>query len=257
MRAVLTITSMAATRPPTFRGMSRWLTTPRRTPARISRTIICFWGGKNSTSRPIVSAASSVCSVEKTRWPDSAACSAVCVVSSSRSSPMRMTSGSWRRTRRSACLKDSVSRPTSRWFDDRGPVVVDELDRVLDRDDVLLAVAVDPVEHRRERRRLPRTGRARDENESAMLLGQAGRRPLAGRGARSVGISLGTKRKANEMAPRWRNPLTRKRPIPSARYEVSRSPDSRKSSRLAGERSVTSRRTVSRSESVSSRCSSG
>jgi hypothetical protein len=45
MRAVLTITSMAATRPPSLRGRRRWLTTPRKTPARISRTIICFWGG--------------------------------------------------------------------------------------------------------------------------------------------------------------------------------------------------------------------
>jgi len=46
-------------------------------------------------------------------------------------------------------------------------VGVEELDRVLDRDDVEGLLAVDLVDHRRERRRLPRTGRARDEDEAA------------------------------------------------------------------------------------------
>ena len=66
--------------------------------------------------RLIVSAASAVCSVESTRWPVSAADSAVATVSSSRISPMRITSGSWRSTRLRARLKDSVSDPTSRWL---------------------------------------------------------------------------------------------------------------------------------------------
>ena len=66
--------------------------------------------------RLTVSAASTVWTVESTRWPVSAALSAVWTVSSSRISPMRMTSGSWRRTRRSARLNDSVSWPTSRWL---------------------------------------------------------------------------------------------------------------------------------------------
>ncbi len=66
--------------------------------------------------RLIASAASAVCSVEKTRWPVSAAESAVATVSSSRISPMRITSGSWRRTRRSARSKDPVSVPISRWL---------------------------------------------------------------------------------------------------------------------------------------------
>ena len=56
--------------------------------------------------------------------------------------------------------------------DDAVAVGVEDLDRVLDRDDVLVARAVDVVEHRRERRRLARAGRARDEHEAAVLLGE-------------------------------------------------------------------------------------
>ena len=51
-----------------------------------------------------------------TRWPVSAAESAVRTVSSSRISPIRITSGSWRRTRRIAWAKLAVSEPTSRWL---------------------------------------------------------------------------------------------------------------------------------------------
>ena len=91
--------------------------------------------------RPIDSAASIVCSVERTRWPDSAACIAVCAVSASRSSPIRITSGSWRSARRSASLNEAVSSPTSRWLTMRLRVVVEELDRVLDRDDVASAAS--------------------------------------------------------------------------------------------------------------------
>ena len=44
-------------------------------------------------------------------------------------------------------------------------VLVHELDRVLDRDDVILARPVDVVDHRAERGRLARTGRPGDENQ--------------------------------------------------------------------------------------------
>ena len=77
MRAFLTITSTAGTRPPSDARQQPLADTPRSEPARIERICCCFAGGKNSIMRPIVSAASIVCSVEKTRWPDSAACSAV------------------------------------------------------------------------------------------------------------------------------------------------------------------------------------
>ena len=67
IRAVFIITSTATMRPPPTFGRSRWLITPLSTPARICRTIICLVGGNISIRRPIVSAASIVCSVERTR----------------------------------------------------------------------------------------------------------------------------------------------------------------------------------------------
>src|SRR4029079_1613283 len=48
--------------------------------------------------------------------------------------------------------------------DDALLVLVQELDRVLDREDVFVPGVVDQVEHRGERRRLARAGRARDEH---------------------------------------------------------------------------------------------
>ena len=66
--------------------------------------------------RLMVSVASRVWSVDITRWPVSAAVSAVSMVSRSRISPTRMTSGSWRSALFSACPKLMVSTPTSRWF---------------------------------------------------------------------------------------------------------------------------------------------
>ena len=56
--------------------------------------------------------------------------------------------------------------------DDAGPVVVQELDRVLDREDVLVPGVVDVVEQRGERRRLARAGRPGDEHEPARLVGE-------------------------------------------------------------------------------------
>ena len=49
---------------------------------------------------------------------------------------------------------------------------MEDLDRVLDRDDVLPARPVDEVDHRRERRRLPGAGRACDEDQAAVPLGE-------------------------------------------------------------------------------------
>src|SRR5437870_13246346 len=54
--------------------------------------------------------------------------------------------------------------------DDAALVAVQELDRVLDREDVLGAVPVDLIDDRCERRRLTGARRARDENEPARLL---------------------------------------------------------------------------------------
>ena len=99
---VMTSTSTAGTRPPWIEGMRRSETMPFSVAPSMSRTCCCWCGGKKSMIRLIVSVASMVCSVEKTRLPISAAVSAAETVSKSRISPMRMTSGSWRTTWRSA-----------------------------------------------------------------------------------------------------------------------------------------------------------
>ena len=55
-------------------------------------------------------------------------------------------------------------------------VAVQELDRVLDRDDVLLHRPVHVVDHRRERRRLAGAGGAGEQDDPALLLGELGDR---------------------------------------------------------------------------------
>ena len=60
-----------------------------------------------STRRVRALGASFVCSVEKTRWPVSEACTAMRAVSWSRISPIRTTSGSCRRIERSPTEKVS------------------------------------------------------------------------------------------------------------------------------------------------------
>ena len=62
-----------------------------------------------SVSRVTVDGASSVCSVERTRWPVCAACIAIFAVSWSRISPTSTTSGSWRRIARSALANVSFA----------------------------------------------------------------------------------------------------------------------------------------------------
>ena len=59
----------------------RWLTTARRTAASCKRICFCSGGGKIAMIRLMVSTASSVCNVENTMWPVSAARRAVPMVS--------------------------------------------------------------------------------------------------------------------------------------------------------------------------------
>src|SRR5581483_9704674 len=255
MRAFITIASMAATRPPPTRGRSRWLTTPRRTPAMIARITCCFSGGKNSTMRPTVSAASIVCSVESTRWPDSAAWRAVWAVSASRSSPMRITSGSWRSARRSAWPKSVVSRPISRWFTMQpwsgwrisigSSIVMMCFDRVLFMWSIIAArVVVFPEPVAPVTRMRPRCSSARVCTTGGMPS------------CSSVGTFFGMTRKAKLVAPRWRYALTRKRGRSSSWYAMSRSPLVAKAARRSGERAPTVSRTRARSASLSGAVSS-
>ncbi len=57
--------------------------------------------------------------------------------------------------------------------DDAAAVLVEDLDRILDRDDVLMPCPVDVVEHRRERGRLSRARGAGAEDEAAVLFSKA------------------------------------------------------------------------------------
>ena len=120
------------------------------------------------------SGASRVCTVDSTRWPVSAADRAARTVSSSRISPMRITSGSWRSTRRIARENDEVSMPTSRWLmiELRSGCRYSIGSSIVD--DVAAVGAVDVVDHRREGRGLPRAGGSGEQDQSTLLLGDVG-----------------------------------------------------------------------------------
>src|SRR5687768_8518080 len=161
MNAVLIRTSTAGARPLLLIfGIRRWETIDFSTLA--SWTRICFYwcGGKTAMMRLMVSVASRVWSVEKTRWPVSAASSAVSMVSKSRISPTRMTSGSCRRALRSACVNELVSTPISRWL---------MIDRFLDGHDVRGAGGIDVIDHCRQCRRFAAAGRAGHEHQPALF----------------------------------------------------------------------------------------
>ena len=75
--------------------------------------------------------------------------------------------------------------------DDRLAVAVQELDRILDRHHVRRARLVDVIDHRRERRALAAAGRAGDQHEPALFLGDLLAAPAAARARRSSGSASG------------------------------------------------------------------
>ena len=85
-----------------------------------------------------------------------------------------MTSGSWRKRRAQRAGERRGVEADLALVDHRAPILVHELDRILDGDDVRRVGAVDVVDHRRQRRRLARAGDAGDEDEPALLLAQLG-----------------------------------------------------------------------------------
>ena len=128
-----------------------------------------------SISRVTTDGASSVCSVESTRWPVCAACIAIFAVSASRISPSRMTSGSCRRIDRSALRERQLDLLVDLRLVDAGNLV---LDRILDRDDVGL-LRLHRRQRRAERRRLAAAGRADDENHPVLMAEEARGPPRA------------------------------------------------------------------------------
>ncbi len=172
MRALTTIASTTATRPPSMLGSSRCETTPRSTPAMIERICCCLPSGKNSIMRPTVSAASIVCM----RREDEVArlgrlqrgLGGLAVAQLADHDRVGVLS-----ERAAERLAEARGVEADLALVDDGEVVaMQDLDRVLDRDDVGAARAVDVIENRGERRRLTRASRPGDEHEAALLLGQ-------------------------------------------------------------------------------------
>ena len=88
------------------------------------------------------------------------------MVSRSRISPTRMMSGSSRSAPRSAAANDSVCGADLAVVDQAALALVHELDRILDRDDVVLAVLVGVVDHRGQRGGLAGAGRPGDQHQA-------------------------------------------------------------------------------------------
>ena len=124
--------------------------------------------------RLIVCAAEFVCSVPNVRWPVSAIFSAASTVSRSRISPMRTMSGSSRSAARSALREAAGVAVDLALVHEAALVLVDVLDRILDGEDVIVALGVDLVDHRGERRRLAAAGRTGDQHQAARPLGERG-----------------------------------------------------------------------------------
>ena len=101
---------------PSRRGSSVWEMTAFSESATIMRIWPCWSGGKALMMRSTVERAVVVWSVASTRWPVSEAVIASEIVSRSRISPTRMTSGSSRSDWRRALAKDRECAGTSRWL---------------------------------------------------------------------------------------------------------------------------------------------
>mmetsp|Transcript_18252 Transcript_18252/g.43883 ORF Transcript_18252/g.43883 Transcript_18252/m.43883 type:complete len:366 (+) Transcript_18252:478-1575(+) len=206
--------STAATRPlPSRRGSRRWLIRARRFS---DRSISSCWrrsSGKKLMMRSSAWFALLACSVAMHRWPVSANAIAWSMVSRSRSSPIRMTSGAWRSEFFSAASQLSVSRPSSRcvtmqflcgWTNSIGssmvtmwPWVVSLRSSIIAASEVLLPEPVAPTTMTRPRFCCTTSrstgGRSRDW---------------------MVGSVDGMVRSTRPTWPCCRNALTRKRPMP-------------------------------------------
>ena len=92
--------------------------------------------------RPITSKTLLACTVVNTRWPVSAACTAICAVSGSRISPTMILSGSWRRIERRPRAKVRPFFSFTGICSTPGQLV---FHRVLDGDDLVVAVLISEI----------------------------------------------------------------------------------------------------------------
>ncbi len=134
----------------------------------------CWCEGKTSMMRLIVCAAELVCSVANVRWPGLGDAQRrldgleVAQLADQDDVGVLAQRGAQRRAEAVGVGVDLAL------VDQAALVRVHELDRVLDRQDVLAPLGVDLVDHRRQRRRLAAAGRAGDEHQAARPLGERG-----------------------------------------------------------------------------------
>ena len=191
---------------------------PRSAPASASRTCFCSCGGKKSMTRLMVSVR--VGGVQR-RHDEVAGLGGgqgrldrlvVTHLADEDDVGVLPHRGAQRGRRSRRCRAR-----TSRWLIIDELVEVQDLDRVLDRDDVDLAVVVDVVDHAGEGRGLAGAGRAGDEHQAAGLHAPAAL-STGGRPRSSSGMAPTlTRRKTRPAEPRERNALTRNRPRPGTR----------------------------------------
>ena len=168
-------TSTARQRPrPSALGSSAWVMMPSRFMDSWVRTWSCWCGGKTSMMRLMVWAAELVCRVANVRWPVSAMVMAAWMVSRSRISPISTTSGSSRRTERSASGKLLVSACSSRWLT---MALRWECRYSMGSSMVMMwtgVLLVDLVDHRGQGGGLARAGGPGDQDQAAGLVGHLG-----------------------------------------------------------------------------------
>ena len=132
--------------------------------------------GNESRIRETACDVSLVWSVESTRWPVSAAVSTVAMVSGSRISPTRITSGFCRRILRSDPAKSGASCADLDLLDHRLAVPVNKFDGILDGHHMIAAMRVDQVDQRGQRRALAAAGGSGDQHQSLARLRESAQR---------------------------------------------------------------------------------
>ena len=203
MAGVAMSTSVATARPVPFaRLTSVWQTTPCSVAASCARTWPCWCGGNTSMTRSMV-------------------CGGILRVQGGEDEVAGLGRGQRDRDGLEVAQladQDDVGvlpqhvlervgeavrvRADLALVDQRLLVAVQELDRVLDRHDVVGPRAVDQVDERGERRRLARTGRAGDEHETARAAARSVPTASGTPSCSSCLISVGMRRNAAPMAPR-------------------------------------------------------